>query len=279
MWNLLLIGWITIASSVNGANVMVDDQDGIQMHGKQICLQMEEGQHLIMVDKQGYLPAIDTITVTANEYTHFTVWMKPQSEKAKRSATTYKHLAWDYQIENGINSLRWVGIGGDIGSGLNLHLSLFNMRFGLFTLEPCLWGMNIPFFSNVSHVQPTWLVHPKDRRAEWSEYEVAIPSPDIQFYYTPMIGVQLPVTSHAAITLSAGPQISWTHIHWSWQDRELPISYAYLFTQEPFPQTGFKFDPVWFSIQGGVLFTGQNSDLLTYFKYQDGYFLGIDIRF
>jgi len=279
MWNLLLIGWVTITSSVIGAQVMVDEQDGIPMRGQQICLQMEAGRHLIMVDKEGYTPYIDTIHVPANDNLPLAVWMEPESKRAMRATTSYKHLTWAYQTENKIYSLRWVGLGGSIGSGLNVHVSLFDMRFGLFSIEPCLWGMNVPFISGASHVKTAWQVHPKDRRSEELAYEVAIPTQDIQFYYTPMVGVHLPVSNHSAFVLSAGPQISWTHINWSEQLRDLPISYDYIYTTGEFPHSGFYFDPVWFSAQAGLLFTGQQSDLLTYFKYQDGYFLGVEIRF
>jgi len=279
MGQLLLIGWITIVSSVCGADVMIDEQDGIRMYGQQICLQMEAGRHLVMVDKEGYAPYIDTITVLANENTPLSVWLEPESARIRKCTTPYKRLSWAYQEENSVYRLRWVGIGGGIGSGLNIHVSLFDMRFGLFTLDPCLWGLNVPFISGTSHVKTTWLVHPRDRRSEQTAYEVAIPAQDIQFYYTPMVGVHLPFNTRGAVVLSAGPQISWTHINWSEHLRELPLSYAYEYTEEPFPHSGFHFDPVWFSVQGGVLFTGQQSDLLTYFKYQDGYFVGLEIRF
>jgi len=279
MWHLLVIGWLTVVSSVGGGQVMVDEQDGIKMHGKQISLRMEAGRHLIMVDKEGYTPYIDTVIVPANDTKLLAVEMVPQSQKTAKRTTRYSNTIWNYEVCNGVNTYRWVGIGGGIGSGVNIHVSAFDLRFGIFTIDPCIWGINMPFFSNVSHVQTPWLVHPKDRRSEQIDYEMAIPTKDIQLYYTPMIGIQLPLCDWAAITLSAGPQISWTHINWSYQLRGLPRSYDYQFTTEEFPTTGLHFDPVWFSIEAGILFTGKRSDLLTYFKYQDGYFLGIDVRF
>jgi len=260
MWNLLLIGWITVVSSVGGADVMVDEQDGIRMQGKRICLQVEAGRHLVMVDKEGYIPYIDTIRVGGGENLELNIRLESKS----------KMTGFDIQ---------WIGVGGGIGTGLNIHLSVANMHFGWFTLDPCMWGMNLPFISGVSHVKKNWLVHPKDRRSEQTYYNVAIPSLNVQFYYTPMVGMQIPIgDQRTAIEIGAGPQISWTHVYWSEQERDLPTTCAYEFTNDPFPKSGFQFDPVWFSAQIGVVFKGIQSDLMAYFKYQDGYFIGIDFR-
>lgn len=279
MYKLLLIGWITIRSSVGGANVMIDEYDGIPIQGKQICLSVDSGHHLLMVDKEGYRPYIDTITVQQGVNHVVEVWLEPQTAGTQKKTSAFQRQTWDYEATNGKNNIRWIGIGGAIGTGIDLHLSLFEMRFGLFGLDPCLWGINLPFFSNVSHAQPKWQIHPRDRRSESTLYEVAIPTSDFQIYYTPMLGVYFPVWNQIAITLSAGPQISWTRIRWSEQLRDLPRTYAYQFTNDPFPTSGMYFDPVWFSVQAGMLFTGTRSDLLAYLKYQDGYVIGLEIRF
>lgn len=245
MWNLLLIGWLTVNSSVGRANVMVDEQDGIRMTGKQLCVEVEAGRHVVMVDKNGYQPFIDTLTIHQGQNMELNVWLQP------------KNVSRQF-------SIRWGGIGGGLGSGMDVHVSLANMRWGWISLEPCVWGMNMPFFSGVSHVKSTWVMVQQDRRADQSYNNLAVSSPYLQFYYTPMLGAYIPIKNkQSSLVVAAGPQLSWTHISWS----------------EAAIKDGFQFDPVWFSVKAGVLFKGWKSDLMTYFKYQDGYFIGVDLLF
>jgi len=271
-------GRIIIRTAVIGAQVTIDNNESVTMHGQELSCLVEDGLHLIMVTKEGYRPYIDTMIIHPKDNRLTPAWLEPISQKATRETTAFKRKSWEYQLANQLFALRWVSVGGGIATGLNLHVSLFNMRFGLFTIDPCLWGMNVPFFNGISHVKTTWLAHPRDRRSEIVQYEMAIPNQNVQFYYTPMIGFQLPFSSTMTFVLNAGPQISWTYIDWSYQLRDLPTSYTYTFTDDPFPDKGFQFDPVWFSVLTGILFNGR-SDLLTYFKYQDGFFLGMEFRF
>lgn len=271
-------GWIRVRTEVVGAQVTIDEGESVVMRGQELSFLVEDGLHLVIVDKEGYLPYFDTVTTRQDVDRFVPAWLEPTSKKAKRNTTSFNRTSWEYQLANGLFALRWAGIGGGIATGLNIHMSFFNMRFGLFTLDPCLWGMNVPFFSGISHVQTPWLVHPRNRRSDVLQYEMAVPNQDLQFYYTPMIGFQLPFSATMAFMLSAGPQISWTHVDWSYQLGDLPQS-GFTFTNEPFPGKGFQFDPVWFSVQTGVYFNGGRSDLLTYLKYQDGFFVGMEVRF
>jgi len=272
-------GWITVRTSIVGTQVVIDQTTDLKLLGHERSFFVEDGLHLIIVGKEGYQPYVDTIRIADGSDRFVPVWMEPISERAMRSTMDFKETSWHYQLSHGLFSLRWVGIGGGIATGLNLHLSLFSMRFGLFTIDPCLWGSNLPFFSGVTHVQKNCLVHPRNPREATTLYNMAIPSPNVQFYYSPMIGFVLPFASDMAFSLSAGPQISWTRVDWSYQTSTLPTTYLVEFTTDPFPKSGFQFDPVWFSVQAGILFSGFRSDLMTYFKYQDGYFLGVEFRF
>jgi len=272
-------GWITVRTSVLGAQVTIDDMAGVQMRVHELSFEVEEGLHLVIMDKAGYYPTIDTITIHDGENQLVPMWLEPITPKAQQHTSRFQRISWDYQLQNGLFALRWFGIGGGLGTGLNVHLSLFDLRYGLLSVEPCLWGINLPFFSSMTHAQRPWLVHPRDRRSPLNLYEMAIPGLSVQFYYTPMVGVVLPFGAHTAFTISAAPQISWTRVDWSCQMRELPSSYRWEYTNDPFPNSGFYFDPVWFSVQLGILFNGSHSDILTYLKYQDGYFIGVDFRF
>jgi len=272
-------GWITVRTSVLGAEVTVDEMESFTMHVHELSVAVNEGLHLVIVNKDGYHPKVDTITIHEGENKLLPMWLEPTTKKTVRRTTEFKRTSWDYQLNNGLFALRWAGVGGGIGTGFNFHVSLFDMRYGLLTIDPCLFGINLPFFGGMTHVQVPWQIHPRDRRSPVKLYEMAIPSPNIQLYITPMIGVVFPLSESVGFTLSAAPQISWTRITWEYQTRELPSSYAYEFTDAAFPTTGFQFDPVWFSVQAGMVFNGNRSDMLTYFKYQDGYFLGVEFRF
>jgi len=258
MLSILLIGWLTITTTTGGCNVMVDEQDGISMQGKKICLEMEPGRHLVMVDKEGYYPYQETLTIDSGVNSLLTVQMKPKSKMREFS-------------------IRWVGVGAGIGSGIDLHASLFNMRIGIFSIEPCVWGLNIPFVDNLSHVKTPWLVH-YNRQGDYP-YIVAIPQQQLQWSYTPQFGVQIPASESIRIGISAGPQISWTKITWTERMSNGNFTSYYTFTDEPFPKSGYQFDPVWFSAQVSCIFNGITSDLITYLKYQDGIFLGVEVRY
>lgn len=272
------VGWITVRTAVGGCEVTVDEEDIFPMDKKKITLSTTTGLHSVMVTKDGYRPYMDTVTVQDGVNQLLNVWLEPEDEKVQKHTTDFKRMAWDYQLENGFFKIRWFSLGAGLGTGATMHTSLCDMRIGLFSLEPCQWGFNAPFYDNVSHVKSYWLVHPRDHRARENVYDLAIPSQGIQFFYTPMVGVHLPVFPNFAILMSAGPQISWTHISWNEQVRELPLSYGYTFTKEPFPENGYHFDSVWFTCQIGGLFTGKTSDLLLYLRYQDGFFAGIEMR-
>jgi len=271
-------GWITMHCSVAGVNIMVDEEE-YKVKDKYKCIGLNEGLHLVIVEKEGYRPYTDTVTVTDGTNHMMNVWLEPLSEQAQKRSGKYASTLWEYEIRNGRFQVRWAGLGGGVGTGLNLHVSLFQLRYGMLTLDPCLWGSKLPFFSGLSHVSIPWRVHPRDRRSEIQQYQVAVPSQDVQFYYSPMAGVLFPLNGEVAFVLNAGPQISWTRVYWAHQYRDLPSSYPYVFTEEEFPKTGYQFDPVWFSAQFGTLFTGRRSDLFLYLKYQDGYFGGIEFRF
>lgn len=276
---LLAESWITINSSVAGSEVMVDEDDGLPIKGKQICVSVDPGLHVIMINKSGYRPFVDTVTTKEGLNQVLNVWLEPQDTELSKHTTKFIRRVWDYQIANDKFDICWFSVGAGLGTGATMHASLFNMRYALLEIDPCVWGFNAPFYNDVSHVQTLWLVHPRNPRSEVGLYEMAIPSQGIQFFYTPMVGVHLPIFNSLAVVLSAGPQISWTKIVWSEEIRELPTSYGYAFTKKDFPKTGYQFDPVWFSLQIGCLFRGVNSDLLTYFRYQDGFFAGIEMRF
>ncbi|MCQ2348145.1 MAG: PEGA domain-containing protein [Paludibacteraceae bacterium] len=274
----LAVGWMTIHTAVNGCEVVVDKEDVFPMKGGKITLSTTAGVHSLLITKDGYRPYMDTITIQDGVNQLLNIWLEPEDEKVVKLTTNFNRMAWDYQVENGFFKMRWFALGAGLGTGATMHASLFDMRIGLFSLEPCQWGFNAPFYENVSHVQTTWLVHPRDHRAPQYMYEMAIPSQGIQFFYIPMVGVHLPVFTNFAVLLSAGPQISWTRISWSEQTRDLPLLYGYSFTKEPFPSNGYHFDSVWFTCQIGGLFTGKTSDLLLYLRYQDGFFAGIEMR-
>ncbi|MBQ0137088.1 MAG: PEGA domain-containing protein [Bacteroidales bacterium] len=273
-------GWITVHTSVRGAEVIIDKADLLVCKGYQVAVPVPAGKHVVMVGKDGYKPYTDTVTVTENGNHLMYIWMEPITEPYIGRTTNFKRTCWDYQVQHGRLGVRWFGVGAGLGTGATLNISLFNMRFGLFELDPVIWGFNSPFYSDVSHVKSYWLVHPHDHR--WDDpnvYDVAIPLQGIQFYYTPMVGVHLPIFSNLAFVLSAGPQISWTKIEWSEQLRELPISTGYAFTKDDFPASGFHFDPMWFAIQLSAYFYGNTSDLVGFLRYQDGVFVGIEMRF
>lgn len=272
-------GWITVQTSVYGGEVVVDQGDIFTKKGKQITLLVEKGLHTVLVSKDGYRTYLDTITVDDNINHLLNVWLEPMNEKILQRTTDFKRTSWDYQVANGRCRIRWFTLGAGLGTGATMHASLFNIRCGLFEINPCAWGFNAPFYSDVTHERTYWLVHPRDRHSDSPLYEMAIPSQGIQFYYAPTIGVHLPIHNHCAIVLNAGPQISWTRVTWSYQIRELPTLYGYAFTKDAFPRNGYHFDSPWFTLQAGCLFTGTNSDLLSYLRYQDGIFLGIEMRF
>ncbi|MCQ2342901.1 MAG: PEGA domain-containing protein [Paludibacteraceae bacterium] len=272
-------GWISVRTSVGGCEVVVDTADIFAVNGRQITLSAMRGLHTVMVSKDGYRPYIDTVTVADGVNHWLNVWLEPVDEKYIRRCSDFRRTGWDYQVNNGAFEMRWFALGAGLGTGATVHASLFDMRVGLLAIEPCMWGFNAPFYNDCSHVRTPWVVRPHDRFIMDSYYEMAIPSQNIQFFYTPMVGVHLPVFSNFAVVLSAGPQISWTHITWSYQLRELPISYGYVFSKEDFPENGFHFDPVWFTLQLGALFKGEHSDLMAYARYQDGFFVGLEMRF
>ena len=273
-------GWITVHGSVRGAEVIIDKTDLLTAKGYQVAVPVAAGKHIVRVSKEGYKPYTDTITVEEGGNHLMYIWMEPMAEPYISRTTNFKRTCWDYQINNHRFYITWFGIGAGLGTGATMNVSLFNMRFGLFELDPMIWGFNSPFYSDVSHVRTHWLVHPHDHR--WDDpnvYDVAIPTQGIQFYYTPMVGVHLPIFSNLAFVLSAGPQISWTKIDWSEQLRELPISSGYSFTKDDFPASGFHFDPMWFALQLSAYFYGNSSDLVGFLRYQDGVFAGIEMRF
>lgn len=272
-------GWITVRTSVLGAQVAIDQMESVTMHVHELSFAVDEGLHLVIVNKEGYHPHVDTVTVHEGENFLLAIWLEPMTNKTMQQTTDFKRLSWDYQLQNNLFAIRWAGVGAGVGTGLSFHLSFFDMRYGLLTIDPCLWGINFPFFSDVTHVTVPWQVKPRDRRSEVVLYEVAIPTLGLQLYYTPMIGVVLPIVESVAFSMSAGPQISWTKVNWSYQSRSLPSTYPYEFTNEDFPASGFRFDPVWFSVQAGIIFHNPHSDVLSYLKYQDGFFLGIEYRF
>jgi len=47
-------GWITVRTSVLGAQVTIDDMAGVQMRVHELSFEVEEGLHLVIMDKAGY---------------------------------------------------------------------------------------------------------------------------------------------------------------------------------------------------------------------------------
>ncbi len=276
---LEITAWLTLHVSVGGADVMIDNGEMQTMRGQQSVVGIEKGFHSVTVMKDGYRPYVDTITLPAGVNQRMYIWLEPIGEEEKARTSDFDRLVWDYQMENNVWKMRWIGLGAGICSGVEAHVSLFSMRYGLLSIDPCIWGFNYPFFSNTSHVTHKWQVHNHSWRLHDDFYEMSIPSAEVQLYYTPMVGVHFPLTTRSAFVLSAGPQISWTYIRWSDQLREIPLTYDYEFVEGDFPKSGWYFDPVWFCLQAGMIVTGNKSDLLGYLRYQDGFFIGMEIRF
>lgn len=274
---LMAEGRLVIRSSVSGADVYVDG--AWQQHTTPATYTLSAGAHTIMINKEGYRPLVDTIAIEDDQKCMWEVWMEPMDEDIAKRVTPYRRLVWNYTVENNPFRVMWFGIGFGLGSGAAMQLSLADIRYGIVELRPCVWGVNYPFFSGISHENyDVWHVICPDRSVTQDKYDMAIPTQGRQFYYTPMLRVHLPYNQRTAVVLSAGPQISWTHVYWQQDYRELPASHSYIYTTDGVPKSGYHFDHPWFTCEIAVVRTGTTSDMSAFFRYQDGFFIGCEWR-
>ena len=204
---LMAEGRLVIRSSVSGADVYVDG--AWQQHTTPATYTLSAGAHTIMINKEGYRPLVDTIAIEDDQKCMWEVWMEPMDEDIAKRVTPYRRLVWNYTVENNPFRVMWFGIGFGLGSGAAMQLSLADIRYGIVELRPCVWGVNYPFFSGISHENyDVWRVICPDRSVTQDKYDMAIPTQGRQFYYTPMLRVHLPYNRRTAVVLSAGPQIS-----------------------------------------------------------------------
>lgn len=283
-------GEISIKSTPAEANVQIDDV--WQGYTTPATAILKAGAHKIAISKQGYDPVSEYILVEPNKQVSFERTLTKQAKSSTAASSTVgseeKELTraqlkrreyYDYSNKFRLN---YFGIGLGIGTAFTGEISALDIRYGLVEFRPLLWGMNYSFLKNIPHHKLEYVVHPTPTGTTSygeKEYEMAVPSRGIQWYYTPMVRLFIPCTPTSAVTLGIGPQFSWTKVRYSEERRVLPSNSPYKFDSGIFPFVGYQYDGAWFACELSYLISSGFYDWNIYLRYQDGVALGFDIRF
>ena len=190
-----------------------------------------------------------------------------------------------WQLNKG--QISYVGFGLGIGiPNVEMQLALLDFRYKWFEIRPCLWGINAPIMS-VNHFDrnlPPAVVNP-DSYDEYSGYIVHMPSCKFQYFYTPMVRFHYPIrkkkTLSQSIVFGAGPQISWTEVEWTEENKKLgELADDVVFSQAA--PDNITMDDLWFTLEVAYVVTNtikDNMDFTIYARYRDGFSIGFEFRF
>lgn len=284
-------GEIAIKSTPAEANVQIDDV--WQGYTTPATANLKAGVHQIAISKQGYNTISEYILVEPNKQVSFERTLTKQVQSSSTTSTSatmaeYKEPSraqqkrMAYYENKGKYRVQYFGLGIGIGTAFTFEASAFDFRLGLVEIRPLLWGLNYSFIRNLPHSKLEYVVHPDPVGTTYGgriEYELASPSRDIQWYYTPTVRLFIPCSDRSALTIGVGPQISWTKVIWFEHIDELPKNASYHFDSAPLPKTGYQKDGVWFTCELSYMFTYSSMDWNMYLRYQDGIMFGTNIRF
>lgn len=184
--------------------------------------------------------------------------------------------------------ISYVGFGLGIGTNVEMQLALLDVRYKWFEIRPCLWGINGPIMpvNQFDRNLPPAVVNP-DSYDEYSGYIVHMPSCTFQYFYTPMVRFHYPIrkkkTLSQSIVFGAGPQISWTEVEWTEENKKLgELADDVMFSQAA--PDNITMDDLWFTLE--VAYVVKNTikdrmemDCAIYAKYLDGFSIGFEFRF
>lgn len=282
-------GELAITSDPSEAGVEID---GVwQAYTTPATAILKAGIHDITLSKTGYEPVSTTLIVEPNTRVTYEETLIKKAQPASTTATngtatkepTRAQLKrWDYYADKGKYRVQYFGFGFGIGTAATFDISAFDFRLGLIEIRPLVWGLNYNFVESMPHSKLEYIVHPNPVGTNYqgrSEYSMASPTRDIQWYYTPMVRLFIPCSYRTAFTIGIGPQISWTKVFWFERTDELPKTSSYHFDSAPFPKSGYQKDRVWFTCELSYMFTYSIMDWNLYLRYQDGIMFGVGMRF
>lgn len=279
-------GELKISTSPIDAFIYVDDK--LQPIKSPTTIPVDAGVHRIKILKGGYKMEEIDLLVEPNK----TTLLERELEEIKlqtNSSTNannseYRYTRKDEFYEaNGKKQVMYFGFGAGILTNLDFEISAFDIRFGVIELRPLIWGGNLAMMHNfANHRKLQTLYNPVPIGIGYFdeyEYEIAKPERGIQWYYAPMIRVFIPINAGCALTLGAGPQFSWTKVTWEQSVEEYDWNFDNYEPSYVLPKTGIQFDGTWFTTELSVLFASPTFDINAFLRYQDGFYIGTNLRF
>jgi len=193
-----------------------------------------------------------------------------------------------WQLNKG--QISYVGFGLGLGTNVEMQLALLDVRYKWFEIRPCLWGINGPMMSvnQFDRNLPPAVVNP-DSYDEYSGYIVHMPSCTYQYFYTPMVRFHYPIRKkkNRSIVFGAGPQISWTKVEWTEENKKLgELADDVVFSQAA--SDYITMDDLWFTLEVAYVVrtptvvkktTIDSMDFTIYARYLDGFSIGFEFRF
>lgn len=279
-------GELKISTSPIDAFIYVDDK--LQPTKSPTTIPIDAGVHRIKIVKGGYKMDEIDLLVEPNK----TTLLDRELEEIKLQANTstnannseYRYTRKDEFYEaNGKKQIMYFGFGAGILTNLDFEISAFDIRFGVIELRPFVWGGNYAMMNNfANHRKLQTLYNPVPVGTSYfgdDEYEIAKPERVMQWYYAPMVRFFIPLNAGCAITLGVGPQFSWTKVTWEKSVEEYGWDFKYYEPSYLLPNTGLQFDGMWFTSEISILFASPTFDINAFLRYQDGFYIGTNLRF